>query len=69
MNGEILGAGLAAAQRHNMGAGGVVMLAAIAAIALVALGIAWWQRKRARAQQQSNSHDRPVQNARSPEEK
>jgi Flp pilus assembly protein TadB len=69
MNGEILGASLVAAQQHNMGAGGVVMLAAIAAIALVAFGIAWWQRKRARAEQQSNSHDRPAQNTRSPEEK
>jgi len=69
MNGEILGASLVAAQQHSMGAGGVVMLAAIAVIALVAFGIARWQRKRARAEQQSNSYDRPARKTRSPEEK
>jgi uncharacterized membrane protein YidH (DUF202 family) len=66
MNGEILAAGLAAAQ-HNSRAGAVMMLA-LAAIALIAFGIARWQRKRARAEQQSNSHDRPAQNTRSQEE-
>ena len=69
MNGQILAASLVAAPRHNIGAGGVVMLAALVAIALVAFGIARWQRKRAKADQQWNSHDRPAQNTRSPEQK
>jgi len=69
MNGEILAAGLAAAQRHTIPVGHVLMLAAIVAIVLVAFGVARWQRKRAGADQQWDPHDRPAQNPRSPEEK
>jgi len=68
MNSEILAAGLVAAREHSAPAGHVVMLAAIVAIALVALGIARWQRKRAKADQQWNPHDHPAENTRSREE-
>ena len=69
MNGEILAAGLVAARQHSIPAGHVVMLAAIVVIVLAAFGIARWQRNRARAEQQPNSHDRPAENTRSQEEK
>jgi uncharacterized iron-regulated membrane protein len=69
MNGEILAAGLAAAQHSTRAGAMMMMLAALVVIVLAVIGIVRWQRKRARAEQQWNSHDRPAQNPRSPEEK
>jgi type VI protein secretion system component VasK len=69
MSGEILAAGLVAAQEHNPPAAHVVMLAALVAIALVVFGLVRWRRRRARPEQPSSSHDRSAESTRSREPK
>ena len=72
MSRELLAAELVGAQQHGpRGPAHLVLLAGVVVIALVVLGVIRWRGRRdaAAAEEQSTSHDRSAERARSTEKK